>query len=290
MPVGITAIFHLAYDWMMAGEAIARIAPFVDRVMIVTDSGHKTWTLCDYKAPDYNYMLNKLVNRGVETGHFSLIQVPFHTEEYHGEAMKRIQDHQHILGLSNPLRKETLQRNWATLQVEEGHWILQLDGDEWMEKPKDFCGWLRDLPQTNIVSAQWLNVWKVLDNDLLIIDPATNPNKARIATARRGDLRVSRSPIRGTNVNSPYSILHWTLGGRGALGIEEKLKGWGFLTPERADTFVEYWKTINEKNYKLARWLTPSMPDGYAKQKLLLVPKETYNARFSITDLDEFVQ
>jgi hypothetical protein len=292
MTAKITAVFHLAYDWMLAGEAIGRIADYVDRVLIVSDSDLKTWTLRDFAEPQFDYMINQLVNRGIKTEHIEIAKFPFHNAQYNGEAMVRLQHLPHITKLSDPLRRETLQRNWASLQVEQNHWVLQLDGDEWIEQPKMFCAWLRDQQPHIVVGAPWFNVWKRVESGFLIVAPQTMPkgNRARIATQRRGDYKVSRAPARGTEVVSPFSILHWTLAGRGGrLGLEEKLKGWGLMTETEADLFINAWEKIDETNYQHMDWITPSRKPGYGNQKLILVTKADIAKRFGPADFEECI-
>lgn len=293
MPSKITAVFHLAYDWRLAIEAVRRIAPYVDKVLLVFDSDRKTWTLREYTSPPFDQILTIFGEHGVDTNHITVCVAPFSAEMYVGQEMAALAAYPHIANLPPPLRRETLQRNWASLQVEPGHWVLQLDGDEWGEDPKMFCAWLRDQRSDEIVNARWFNVWKRVASGFLVVDPTTLPPgfHARVATARRGDLVVSREPARGTEVWSPFTLLHWSIGGRGGrAGLEAKLKGWGLMTSDaEADLFLDAWDATNETNYRQMDWITPSRKPGYGNQKLMLVTPEQIVQRFGPADYERYI-
>jgi len=289
----ITAIFHLAYDWKIALNAIRRLAPHVDKVLLVFDQDCKTWTLRDYEKPDFGVVYAHLAYHGVKYNHIDILQQPFSSALYTDPAMLRYSRLPHILGLKPPsLYRETLQRNWSTLQAEPESWIMQIDGDEWMERPSAFCQWLRQQDTESVIYARWLNVWKRVKGGFLIVDPDTlaDGSFARLATTRPGDLSVSRAPARGDVVWAPQRLLHWTLGGRGGrVALEQKLKGWGYMpSDEAADAFLDVWDQTNETNYQDQRWVNPTRAPGYSNERLMFITQEELNRRYGPDDYERF--
>ncbi|HEY5824261.1 MAG TPA: hypothetical protein VIT44_07850 [Cyclobacteriaceae bacterium] len=233
--------FCVAYDWYLLKYAIPPVYKYADSICLSVDKDHISWGgeqfLFDEEA------FSSFV-RTIDTEN----KIAILKEDFHQSAL-------------TPMENEVRQRNCMAEHMGNGGWHIQLDADEYFHEFGPFVNYLR---KTNVdeftnVSCILITVFKRVDNGYLIIDPIWKSNLELIAIASRKPHYEHGRKNGYFNHITSFKIVHQSWA-RQESEIQQKVSNWGHKNDFKVQRFVDFWKSLDETNYKAIKNFHPIDP------------------------------
>jgi hypothetical protein len=232
---GISVVMLAAYDWRYALEALPHCYGIADEVLVGVDRDRVS--MAGRPFP-FNARAFGRGLRGLDrAGKLRLVEEDFHR-------------------FPDPSLNETDERNRLSRLCRPGNWVVQVDADEWMLNPAEFRDWLLAQPLEREVLARWVNVFKVIGEDALVID---GPDVwVPVATCRRGAYWHHRD-TGGFPLKSPLSLLHFSWG-RSRAELKRKLLNFSHAREVDADALLRLWDSVTLANHRRFKDFHPLQP------------------------------
>ncbi|GGH47170.1 hypothetical protein [Mangrovimonas yunxiaonensis] len=222
--------FLVSYDYELLKNAIPKVYSEADTIFLAIDKYRRTWNGSAFEiAPSFFEWL----------------------KNFDSENKITLFEEQFYLPNLTTMQCEVRERQLLAKQMGIGHWIIQLDADEY---PVDFKAFVKTLrkydsflnnPKSNKIQiATFLvNIYKFVDGGFLYID---EPTKCMTAT-NFPNYKVGRK-TKERIIYTKHLMLHETLS-RDEEELKFKFENWGHNKEVNPD-FFKKWKIANSKNYK----------------------------------------
>lgn len=221
--------FLVSYDWYLLRNALPLIYAEADVVYLALDKKRLTWAGNTFNFDDEAFY--KMIG-SIDTD-------------------KKIKVYEDDFFMKNltPMQCEVRERNLLAQQMGEGGWHIQLDADEYFLNFKGFIEYLKNKPihqkPINICVA-WLNLFKKISEGYLYIQ---NKHLELIQIATNTPIYEHGRRNYFFNHISPFFILHDTWA-RSEEEVWQKVSNWGHKDDFDIVKYFNFWKALDEKNYK----------------------------------------
>ena len=220
----------VSYDYECIYNSLPLVYERADKIVLAADKDGKTWSGNKIEIPDTFWQWVKELD------------VQHKIEIY--------KDTFYVEGLT-PMQCETRERNMLAQYMGEGGWHVQVDADEYFADFGHFVDFLSYLDKkrkrVNLVKMQWLILYKKTANGYLFIKNSDIPPSVATTTPQYVVAR-NVACIKSTAYYN-QRVVHESLA-RTEDALWTKLTNWGHTTDFDIEAYFEYWKGINEKNYK----------------------------------------
>jgi hypothetical protein len=243
----ISTVIPVAYDYLYAFGAIARVYDISDEIILGLDVDRISWSkgAFEFNLEEFQTEIKKLDH----SGKIRLIEENFHTEEH-------------------PMANDTRERNILSSYCKPGNWVLQIDSDEYMLNPADFKKWLSTADPECDVQAQWITVFKSFGDRVLV---AHEPgHQVHVGTRLRSSYNYCRKTERPARLSN-LQILHFSWG-RSRKDLAQKLVNWSHSKDFDTNKFLEFWDGINLSNFQSVRNFHPLHPPLWSKLSAITLP------------------
>jgi len=234
--------FCIAYDWKLLYYSLPLIYDQADVICLSLDSHRISWGGEKFQFDEKEF---KTFVTGIDLN----------------QKIRVLEDSFYLPELS-PMQNEVRQRNkMAEFMGDEG-WHIQLDCDEYFVEFKSFVAFLKgnqtQSGSTNICCI-WITLFKKLSNGFLLINPQRKASLETVTVAsRKPQYRYGRKNG-NFNFYTNYRILHQSWA-RSEEDIKQKISSWGHKNDFNGDQFIDFWKSVDEANYKTAKNFHPIDP------------------------------
>lgn len=240
----------ISFDWELIKNSLPLIYEDADLITLAIDKSRKTWTGKQFDLPPSFFEYIQSVDK---KGKIKLYEEDF------------------FLFNSTPMEIEVHTRNRIASFMGEGGWHLQLDVDEYFLAFADFVKFLRSKNPSQMkpvnITCGWITLFKRLDYGYLIISHHKNkPSLIPIAT-NKPDYKYGR--MNGNyNLFSGYYMIHdsWA---RNEIDLWKKLSNWGHKDDFNINEFFNFWKGLDETNYKNPKDFHPIQPTAWKSLKYI---------------------
>jgi len=245
---GLSFITLLAYDYRYAFSAVGSYYDIADEILLGLDRDRLTWMgqafTIDMDA------VRSFVAQIDKDRKIRIVEGDFHSAD-------------------DPMANDSLERSELSLQARSGNWVVQIDADEVVLNGAEFKSWLLQYePRENNAFARWISVFKVFDQQALLVDPPREV--VPVATMLRGRYVAARATGQ-KGVLSPLQLLHFSWG-RSAVQLRQKLDNWGHVRDFDVGRFFDFWQSITLENYAGARDFHPLHGPKWQSLKLAQLP------------------
>lgn len=222
--------YLVSYDYMMLLTSIKQLYNHVNRIYIAIDKDSKTWSGNQFEIPQSFFDEIKRFD--------SSNKIEFYFDDFYVSDM-------------SPMENEIRERNMLLKKMGKG-WLIQLDVDEYiydfncLEKYLRRYNFLTIFPKLCpiILQGRFVTLFKKQKNGFLYIDNEERfcfiTNYPKYTAARNNNL-VSKFFL-GINV------IHQSWA-REENEIIDKISNWGHKNDFNTNSFLEFWKILDEKNY-----------------------------------------
>jgi hypothetical protein len=242
---GLSFVTLLAYDYKYAYSSIRSYYEIADEILLGIDADRLTWMRQPF-AIDLREV-ESFVAEIDKSGKIRIIEGNFHSSD-------------------DPAQNELIERSFLSMRAKPSNWIVQLDADELPLNVAAFSRWLlANDPHTSNVFARWITVFKVFENQALIIDPPGE--QAAVATMLRGQYLSGRLTAQ-PGVMSPLQLLHYSWG-RSPQQVRQKLANWGHALDMDTRKFFDFWQSVNLENFHQVRDFHPLSGPTWRTLKLV---------------------
>ncbi len=246
--------FLISYDWELLKNALPNIYADADIIYLALDKKRLTWggNVFDFDEIAFKNLIKEIdINNKI-----NVYEADFYQE--------------HL----TPMQCEVRERNMLATQMGENGWHVQLDADEYFIDFKGFTDYLKKInpnpkgTQKSInVCVNWLNLFKKMPHHYLCIENNSN-NLESIQVATNVPIYEIGRRNGHFNHYGPFFMIHDTWA-RTEQEIWQKISNWGHKNDFDIQKYFQFWKNINENNYKDVKDFHPIQPKVW--QKLLLV-------------------
>ena len=171
------------------------------------------------------------------------------------------------------MENEVAERNALSFETREQNWIVSIDSDELLLKPRKFFRFLRRHPWTEevCIEARWISAFKDVGKSLLVVAAGADGTLERfpIATRHRGAFVTGRR-TGARSVLSPGVALHYSWARRED-EVLQKLENWSHSRDFDVHKYFEFWRSVGADNYQEVRDFHPIWPKLWSR--LVLVDK-----------------
>ncbi len=244
--------FCVAYDWILLRYSLPLVYDRANVICLSLDQNRVSW--------------------GGEK--FEFDERPFRA------FLREIDTQKKIIGLEesfykpelSPMENEVRQRNiMAEFMGIEG-WHIQLVFVQFLKT---------DAPRLSAnICCAWITLFKKLPNGYLIIDPQKKTRVETIAVASTSPRYQYGRKNGYSNFYTKFKILHQSWA-RAEIDIVQKINNWGHKNDFDAKRFIDFWKSLDESNYKEALNFHPIDPPIWPS--LRFVPSSSIEELIRIT-------
>lgn len=242
----IKVSYLLSYDYQFFLTSVKELYHFVDKIVVAIDSDRKTWSGNDFEIPQSFFdEVQNFDSRKIIEFYFDSFYVPTLT----------------------PMECETRERNLVLKKLGKG-WKIQLDVDEYIYDFAEVAKYLRKywyftlLPKITPICfrGKLITLFKKTDNGFVFID---NSERFPFITNQSYNIHTRRNDLI-RNYNSNIAVIHQSWA-REEEEILMKIKNWGHRDDFDTLAYVDFWKKLNENNYKETINFHPIKPEVWRK-------------------------
>jgi hypothetical protein len=251
--------YLVSYDYGMLMTSIKQLYTYADRIYIAIDKNRKTWSGNNFVIPTSFFE---------EIEQFdSNDKIEFYFDDFYVQKL-------------TPMQNEVRERNMLLKKMGKG-WLLQLDVDEYIYDFRSLAKYLRKYNFLTVFPSLWpiimqgrlITLFKKNQKGFFYIDLderfcfITNYPKY---TSARNNYLVSK-------FFSGINVIHQSWA-REENEIIDKISNWGHRDDFDTNSFVEFWKNLDEGNYKEYVNFHPLNQTSWDKLNFL-----------KSTDIDDFI-
>jgi hypothetical protein len=242
--------FCVAYDWPMLRQSLPLVYQAADFICISIDKEKISWA-------GNNFDFDERAFRAFIGSIDKKKKITVFEDDFHKPTL-------------TPMENEVRQRNQMAARMGAGGWHIQLDADEYFTEFDSFANYLRvsSLDAATNVSCALITLFKRTENGFLFIDPVKTENVEVIAVASQKPYYEYGRKNGYFNHLAPFKIIHQSWA-RGEDEIMSKVTNWGHRTDFDVMRFVDFWKSLDEVNYKKAINFHPIEPAHWPALKLV---------------------
>lgn len=242
----IKVSYLLSYDYRFFLTSVRELYHFVDKIVVAIDSDRKTWSGNDFEIPQSFFEEVKAFDsRKIIEFYFDSFYIPSLT----------------------PMECETRERNLVLKKLGKG-WKIQLDVDEYIYDFAEVSKYLRQywyftlLPKITPICfrGKLITLFKKTENGFVFID---NSERFPFITNQNYNIHTRRNDLI-RNYNSNIAVIHQSWA-REEEEILMKIKNWGHRDDFDTLSYVDFWKKLNELNYKETKNFHPIIPAVWKK-------------------------
>ncbi len=231
--------FCVAYDWNLLANALPLVYNSADAICLSIDQDRLTWA--NQPAPIDERAFRQFVRSIDVSNKIDIYEDNFHLPE--------------LTSAQNEVR----QRQLMAARMGSGGWYIQLDCDEYF---LDFAGFVRYLkafprrPYSFNVCCQFVTLYKKVKDGFLYVDPEVPRYFEFMQVASRTPSYEHGRRNGNFNVLAPFVMVHQSWA-RSEDEILLKLSNWGHKDDFDGQKYFEFWRGIDETNFKSVRHLHP---------------------------------
>ncbi len=235
----------LSYDYKYAYDAIKSYYDIADEIILGYDKDFISWAgnKFEINLTELEEFIKDIEGHGPK-------KIKLISGKYHG--------------FVNPMENEVYERNMLKDACSLSNWIIQIDCDERLINPNEFKSWIETAPKDRLITANWMSIFKIIDNKKIIIDAK---EKVRIGTWGFS-LYESGRGTKQKELESPLLLSHYSWG-RTPEELWQKLTNWGHKNDFDTSEFFELWKSVNLDNYKDFKNIHPLNGTDWPSLKIL---------------------
>lgn len=235
----------VSYDYDKIKNSLPPLYEYADKIVLAVDKDGKTWAGHTFIIPETFF---QWINDFDKQHKVEIYRDSFYMEEL------------------TSMQCETRERNMLAKYMGEGGWHIQVDADEYFVDFGDFVNFLHKLdeekPHITQVGIAWLILYKKITSGYLFVKSpiVRNVRGLQVIATTNPKYVNARKSKNTTKIYYPQRIIHdsWA---RDEQEILTKLNNWGHNADFDTEQYFNYWKAINEKNYKYFRNIHPVNPE-----------------------------
>lgn len=231
--------FCIAYDWKLLEYALPLVYQAADEIFLSIDIDRKTWANSSYEWDQEEF--KKLIGSIDLKNKIRLYEDNFHLAEL------------------TTMENEVRQRNMMAAKMGPGGWHIQLDCDEYFIGFEEFVKYLKSLSPKNYkfnVCCSLVTLFKQVESGFLYIVPDTLQKIEFIQIATRTPHYQFGRRNGDFNIYTNFKIIHQSWA-RSEEEVHQKIINWGHNSDFDSEYFVNFWKSLNESNYKAIKNFHP---------------------------------
>lgn len=227
-----TFVTLAAYDFRLLPASIASYHEAADEILVGLDADRVSWSGQPFECDraELDAVLAPFPKARVLEGNF------------HSSAVAMENDSQERAFLASLARNE---------------WVVEVDADESVDGAAVVAA-LADCPEGKQLYGFWSNVYKVIDDTALVVEPAIHTCPLATKSRSRKVARITGEP---TYLSRTVKVLHFTTC-RSEPALVQKLTNWSHSGDVRPG-FLDQWRGITLENYQDARNLHPFIPSRW---------------------------
>lgn len=261
--------YLVSYDYSYLMVSLKQVYPYVKKIYLAFDKQQKTWSGQKIAIPNSFYK---------------------EIEEFDRQnKIKLYFDDFYVPGLT-PAECETRERNLLLKEMGRG-WLMQLDVDEYLYDFRELSSYLNKYWYLTIFPSltpihfrgKWVTLFKKLPNGFLFVD---NKETFPFITNQK-KFSKNRSNERVRNHLTNFCAIHQSWA-REEDEMLMKIKNWGHRDDFNTLSYLNWWKGLNENNYKDSKNFHPLIP-GIWKQLLFIaaIDEEEFITTYSSRNRQE---
>jgi hypothetical protein len=223
-PGGLSVVMLVAYDWKLGIESLRRFYAIADEIVVGLDAERISFS--GEPFPFNAAAFRRALKKADPEGKVRVVEGDFHSQ-------------------GDPSKNETHERNVLSRACRAGHWVLQIDADEWMVNPQEFRRWLGGLRVEREIMARWHTVYKVCGRQALVVD--SDREWICVGGGRRGG-HWQRRETGSWRVRSPLRLLHFSFALTEA-ELRRKLGNWAHAREIDLEATVGRWRSATVANH-----------------------------------------
>ncbi len=237
--------FCVAYDWYFLTHALPLVYDRADVICLSMDKDHCSWTQKSFHWDEAGF--NELIRKIDIAG-----KIIFYKENFHLTELTAKQN-------------EVRQRNLMAQKMGKGGWHIQLDCDEYFQDFDKFVDYLKSLPDSshtcNVV-CRFVTLFKEINDGFLYVYPEKSQQIEYFQIATKYPLYEQGRRNGYFNIYSNFLVIHQSWA-RSDAEIKQKLLNWGHVNDFDLEAYFEFWKSVNDTNYKAFKNLHPIQPSSW---------------------------
>jgi hypothetical protein len=231
----------VSYDYEAIKNSLPRVYDYADQITLAVDKDNLTWS---GNPININSTFWDWIKQFDSKNKISIYKDSFYQK-----------------GLSS-LQCDTRERKMLGKFMGNGGWHVQVDADEYFVDFKHFVDFLHELDEkkknVDCVYMQWIVLYKKISKGYLFIkDVNGGGNGTAIATTRPNDYVCCRIVKNPKKITYTQKIIHdsWS---RTDEQLLTKLVNWSHNQDFDINGYFDFWKAVNEKNYRFVRNFGPN--------------------------------
>jgi len=231
--------FCVAYDWRLLEYALPLIYNAADEIHLSVDIEKKTWANSSFELDQEGF--RALISSIDLKNKVHIYEDNFHLPEL------------------TTMENEVRQRNMMATKMGPGGWHIQLDCDEYFIGFDEFIKFLKSAGRKNYkfnVCCSLVTLFKQVEAGFLYVAPDTFQKVEFIQIATRTPHYQFGRRNGDFNIYTNFKIIHQSWA-RSETEIHQKIINWGHNNDFDSDYFIEFWKSLDEYNYKTVKDFHP---------------------------------
>lgn len=243
--------FLISYDYKYFFNALKTVYDHVDEIILSIDKNFTTWSgQVIVIEESFFEEVKKIDVKG---------KVKYHRDNFYFPEM-------------SPMQCETYQRNEMSKLMGDNCWKLQIDVDEYFidfSVVKEFLikhKYFLYKPNFNPINirGKWITLFKQVNGGFLYID---NEENFSFCTNLKERYDYARN-IEVNQLQTNFFVIHQSWA-RQEDEIKQKISNWGHKNDFDVNSFFEFWKNLNENNYRDFQDFHPVYPKEWKKLEFL---------------------
>ncbi len=242
--------YLVSYDYSMFLTSVKQLYNHVNKIYVAIDIDRKTWSGNIFEIPDSFF--NEVKQFDTKN------KIEFYFDNF-------------FVAELLPMQCETRERNLLLKKMGKG-WLMQLDVDEYIYDFKSISQYLKNhwyltvSPKLTpiLFRGKLVTLFRKLPSGYLYIE--NNERFSFITNQSNYTLTRNNNKVRNhyTNIN----VIHQSWA-RSEDEIQMKIKNWGHRDDFDTQKFFEFWKSLNNINYKKYKNFHPLSPNIWNELKFL---------------------
>ncbi|QJX47559.1 hypothetical protein HMJ29_11655 [Hymenobacter taeanensis] len=242
--------FNVAYDWEFLKTSLPIVYSSADKICLSIDKDRIGWSGKKYAFNDDEFY--KFVKELDVDGKIDIYEDDFHITQL------------------SPIDNDTRQRRLMSERMGDGGWFVQLDADEYFI---DFEGFAKRLRNTKYsypvnINCALVILYKRLGSGFLVIDNGGYSKAEKFPVATNVPAYKYARISDWFNIQYPFYILHQSWA-RSEEEIQQKVSNWGHKLDFDTNEYTNFWKGLDQENYKNVKNFHPIQPAVWSKLELV---------------------